>query len=270
MTLRSALLPLLLAVTTSLQSEPADMQPLTGSASGAFAGQGASLPFEWARAFWQSLNPRKGRIDLAGGLATIDVPDGFFFLDAAATERVLTEAWGNPPGDGALGMLLPDGMTPFDPGAWAVTITYEETGHIRDDAAAQLDAGKLLSRMQRDAARETETRKGQGYESFAVLGWMQQPDYDPGSHRLSWGRVLRFGSLQGNTLNLSIRVLGRLGMLSIEVVADEAREAEVAKAFRGFLGMAHFNPGHRYEDFEPATDSHSKTGLAELITRAAP
>jgi uncharacterized membrane-anchored protein len=270
MTLHSALLPLLLVFMAPLQGEAAEAQSPTGSASDTAAGEGVFLPFEWASAFWQSLNPRTGRIDLAGGLATVDVPAGFFFLDAADTERVLTEAWGNPPDSGALGMLLPDGMTPFDADAWAVTITYEETGHIRDDAAAQLDAGKLLSRMQRDAARETETRKEEGYESFAVVGWMQQPDYDPGSHRLSWGRVLRFGSLQGNTLNISIRLLGRQGTLSIELVADEAREAEVAKAFRQLLTMAHFNPGHRYEDYEPASDRHSKTGLAELITRAAP
>lgn len=269
MKLRPALLPLLLVLAAPLRGEASDAQPPGGSASEAAAGDAASLPFEWARAFWQSLKPRKGSMDLAGGIATIDVPEGFLFLDASDTERVLTEAWGNPPGSGALGMLLPEGMTPFDAGAWAVTITYKETGHV-SDTGAELDAGKLLSRLQRDAARETETRKAEGYESFAVVGWMQQPHYDPASHTLSWGRVLRFGSLQGNTLNVSIRLLGRQGMLSIELVADEAQEAEVATAAGKLLAMARFNPGYRYEDFDAARDRRSDTGLAGLITGTMP
>jgi uncharacterized membrane-anchored protein len=253
MTLRPALLSLLLVFMAPLQGEAAEAQSPTGSASDTAAGEGVFLPFEWARAFWQSLNPRKGTIDLPGGIAMIDVPEGFIFLNADDTERVLT-----------------DGMTPFNAGAWAVTITYEETGRISEDGSAQLDAAKLLSMLQRDAARETETRKQEGYESFAVVGWMQQPHYDPLSHTLSWGRVLRFGSLQGNTLNLSIRVLGRRGMLSIELVADEVRGAEVAQATSRLLTMVHFNPGHRYEDFDAASDRVSETGLAELIMAAAP
>ena len=244
--------------------------PLQGQASGASGGEDASLRFEWARAFWQSLTPRKGTVDLAEGLAVIDVPEGFFFLDADDTGRVLTEAWGNPPDSGALGMLLPDGMTPFDAGVWAVTIAYEETGHISDDGAAQLDPGKLLAMMQRNAAMETERREVEGYESFAVIGWMQQPQYDTASHTLSWGRMLRFGSLQGDTLNVSMRILGRQGMLVIELVADEAREAVVSKAFMDLLTMARFKPGNSYEDFDAASDRRAQTGLAELITGSMP
>ena len=262
MMLRTLLLSLLLALAAIAGASSPESQARTD----ADAVGDLPLPFQWAKAFLESLDPRKGRIVLDGGIATLDVPDGFYFLDAADSERVLTAAWGNPPGSDALGMLLPEGMTPFDPGVWAVTITYEETGHIADEIAAQLDAGKLLARMQRDAARETEARKVEGYESIAVVGWMQEPHYDAATHRLSWGRVLRFGSLQDNTLNVSIRVLGRQGMLAIELVADEAREAEVAKALSGLADMAFFNPGHRHEDFDPATDSISKTGLTELIT----
>jgi len=267
---RLILLPLLLAIAVSAPAAKAEPAPVSGAGDDAAAMAQSPLLFEWARDFQASLTPRRGRVALADGMAMLDVPEGFFFLDATDTERVLTQAWGNPPGSGTLGMLLPDGMTPFDPGAWAVTIRYEETGHIADDGAAQLDAGKLLSILQRDAARETETRKEEGYESFAVVGWMQQPHYDPASRTLSWSRVLRFGSLQGNTLNVSIRVLGRQGMLSIELVADEARKAEVTKAFSRLQAMAYFKPGHRYEEFDAASDWQSKTGLAELITEPSP
>lgn len=266
MKLRSILLPLLLAFTTSALAQKTGQRSVTGAGDDAAVTEALPLPFAWARNFWESLNLRKGTIRLPAAAATLSVPQGFSFLDAADTERVLTEAWGNPPGSGLQGMLLPDGVTPFDTGAWAITIAYEETGYIAGDAGAQLDAGRLMARMQRDAAMETETRRLEGYESFEVAGWMLQPRYDAASHTLSWGRVLHFGSLQGNTLNISIRVLGRQGMLACELVADGAKRADVESAIPALLAMTTFDPGQRYEDFNPENDRHAVIGLEELIT----
>ena len=270
MKLRSILLPLLLAFTTSALAETVGQQSVTGAGVDAAVTEESPLPFAWARDFWESLNLRKGTIRLPAAAATLRIPQGFSFLDAVDTERVLTQAWGNPPGSGLQGMLLPDGVTPFDPGAWAITIAYEETGHIAGDTGVQLDADGLMTRMQRDAALETETRRLEGYESFEVVGWMLQPRYEAASHTLSWGRVLHFGSLQGNTLNISIRVLGRQGMLAFELVADEANSKDVESAIPALLAMSTFDPGQRYEDFNPESDRLAVIGLEELITGTGP
>ncbi|MGD9254537.1 MAG: DUF2167 domain-containing protein [Chromatiales bacterium] len=267
---QSILLPLLFALTTSVLAETAGQRPVSGTGGDAAVTETLPLPFAWARDFWQSLNLQKGTIRLPAAAATLSVPPGFSFLDAADTERVLTEAWGNPPGSGLLGMLLPDGVTPFDAGAWAITIAYEETGHIAVANGVQLDANKLMKRMQRDAALESETRRHEGYESFEVVGWILQPRYDAARHTLSWGRVLRFGSLQDNTLNISIRVLGRKGMLVYELVADEAKRADVESAIPALLAMSTFDPGERYEDFNPESDRLAVIGLEELITSTSP
>jgi uncharacterized membrane-anchored protein len=80
--------------------------------------------------FWESLEPRSGAITLGPDLATLNVPDGFYFLDTADTIRVLVDLWGNPPeqGDGLLGMLFPAQYTPFDDEAWGVTVEYVDDG----------------------------------------------------------------------------------------------------------------------------------------------
>ena len=46
-----------------------------------------------------------GRIDLADGKASLQVPSGFKYLDPEQSAYVLTDLWGNPPSE-TLGLLL--------------------------------------------------------------------------------------------------------------------------------------------------------------------
>src|SRR5436190_557794 len=55
------------------------------------------------------LRYRTGRVTLRSGLATLDLPADFRYLDAQETEVVL-RAWGNPAGHETLGMLVPDSV----------------------------------------------------------------------------------------------------------------------------------------------------------------
>src|SRR5262249_21264670 len=84
------------------------------------------------KALWASLHPCTVKITLGSDLVTLDVPSEFYYLGADDAERVLVEAWGNPPGHRTLGMLFPAEHTPFDKGSWAVTIEYDEDGHVSD------------------------------------------------------------------------------------------------------------------------------------------
>ena len=49
--------------------------------------------------FMESLDPRSGRIEIGTDLATLDLPDEFYFLGRRDAVRVLVDAWGNPPGN---------------------------------------------------------------------------------------------------------------------------------------------------------------------------
>lgn len=112
----------------------------------------------WAEGIWESLDRKTGPITLAGTGAVLNVPENFYYLDAADSEKILVEVWGNPPGQTTLGMLFPADTTPFDEASWAVTIQYEEDGYVSDEDAAEIDYGALLDDMKKDTQAESEAR----------------------------------------------------------------------------------------------------------------
>src|SRR5437762_6493226 len=60
----------------------------------------------------EQLHYQTGRITVRNGLATLELPPDFRYLDARQAAMVL-RAWGNPPGSRTLGMLLPAGRSVF-------------------------------------------------------------------------------------------------------------------------------------------------------------
>jgi len=88
------------------------------------------LSLEQAQALVAGLHFQDGTIDLQDGLATLQVPPAFRFLDGADANTVLVKIWGNPPQDPPLGMLLPAETSPLSEECWAVIITYEGDGYV--------------------------------------------------------------------------------------------------------------------------------------------
>ena len=125
---------------------------------------------EWAEGIWNSLDRQTGEIKLSNAVATLNVPEGFYFLNATDAEKVLVDVWGNPPGQSTLGMLFPADMTPFDETSWAVTIEYEEDGYVSDEDADEIDYQDMLADMQSDVALANEERVAQGYEPVSLIG----------------------------------------------------------------------------------------------------
>ena len=68
-----------------------------------------------AKQIWDSLDRRQGEVKLADGVATLNVPENFYYLSPEDAEKILVQAWGNLPGTGqdTLGMLLPTEASPF-------------------------------------------------------------------------------------------------------------------------------------------------------------
>lgn len=219
----------------------------------------------WAQTFVSSLNYQKGEIQLPGGVAKLKVPENFYYLSPADTERVLTEAWGNPAGSETLGMLFPDGLTPLDRGAWGVTIEYSEDGYVDDSDAKDIDYTDMLSDMQDETRAENEDRVAAGYEAIELVGWAAQPFYDEMSHKLHWAQELKFGAAEENTLNYNIRVLGRKGYLRLNFIADMEQLPEIEQNLESVLAMAEFNDGYRYDQFDPEYDKMAAYGIGGLV-----
>src|SRR5690242_17660366 len=72
---------------------------------------------------------QQGDVNLRNGLAKLNVPAEFKFLNHEDAEKVLVQLWNNPPSTDTLGMLLPADKSPLDKDCWAVTISYTEDGY---------------------------------------------------------------------------------------------------------------------------------------------
>ncbi|MCP4764780.1 MAG: DUF2167 domain-containing protein [Gammaproteobacteria bacterium] len=187
----------------------------------------------WASEIWNSLNRQSGTIEISEAGAVLRVPESFYYLNPADSEKILAEVWGNPTGQFTLGTLFPVDMTPFEDNSRAVTIEYEEDGYVSDEDADETDYGDLLSQMKEDTRASNEERVQQGYETIELIGWAAPPYYDSNEKKLHWAKEYKFGSEAANTLNYNIRVLGRKGVLVLNFIAamDQKAVIEAKQSF---------------------------------------
>jgi uncharacterized membrane-anchored protein len=211
------------------------------------------------------LKPQSGHIVLHGGLAMADLPANLRYLSPADTRTVLTKIWGNPDGPDTLGMIVPKDFDPNSAASWAVVMTYEEDGYVKDDDAATIDYTKLLAQMKEGVAEANKEREKQGYHTVDLVGWARPPHYDATAKKLYWAKELNFGGESAHTLNYNIRMLGRRGVLVLNAVAGMNQLATVEAATPAILGAVNFQEGHRYADFNGDTDKVATYGIAALV-----
>jgi uncharacterized membrane-anchored protein len=232
--------------------------------------QGPRGPSSTPEEFEAKLGYQTGMVTLRDGMAKIRLPESFRFIGPEGSRRLLTEAWGNPPGaaDDVLGMLIPTGASPLSKEGWGIVITYDEDGYVNDSDAAKMDYAKLLKEMQEQAASSNEERKEDGFDTVRLVGWAEPPSYDPATHKMYWAKDLVFGNGADHTLNYSIRILGRRGVLVLNAVASMDQLTAIRGETRNVLAAVEFNEGHRYTDFLPGKDKAAAYGLAGLVLGA--
>jgi len=214
----------------------------------------------------KNLKYQQGEISLQDGLAKLTVPKEFNFLGPDDTETVLVKLWGNPPAHRKpLGLLIPAGLTPISSNAWVVTIDYSADGYVKDDDAAKINYDELLKKMQKSIADENPERQKSGYPAITLVGWAAPPHYDAASHKLYWAKQIQFEGEREDTLNYSIRMLGRRGVLELNAIASFRQFDEIDRQTPQILGMVDFKEGSRYADFDPKVDKVAKYGIAGLV-----
>ncbi|WP_298539295.1 DUF2167 domain-containing protein [uncultured Aquimarina sp.] len=207
-----------------------------------------------------------GNVMLGDGLALLNVPNGYRFLDKEQANYVLTGLWGNPSnGDyGLLGMLVKEDESPVDV-SYAVEVSYSEEGYIEDDDAEDIDYDELLTGMQDDAKNSNPERVKQGYPTINLVGWASAPFYDQQNKKLHWAQEYKFGEDEENTLNYNIRVLGRKGYINLNVIGDMQVLDDVKNNLDPILASVEFKEGNRYADFNPDLDEVAAYGIGGLI-----
>jgi uncharacterized membrane-anchored protein len=218
-----------------------------------------------AAAFESQLEYKRGRVSLPGNVATLDVPENFRYLSPEQADKILVEAWGNPPGTKTLGMIFPSDVSPLLEEGWGVIITYSEDGHVDDSDAGGIDYNELLKQMKEDTAEENKEREKQGYEPITLHGWAATPRYDASTHKLYWARELSVPDAPQHTLNYDIRILGRKGVLSFNAIAQMGRLRDIEESMKQVMAFSDFSAGQRYADFDSKTDNLAAYGIGALV-----
>ncbi len=215
----------------------------------------------------RSLHYQRGKITLKNNLATLDVPDTFRFLDADDARKVVVDVWHNPPdaADGVLGMLVPAHGTTEEGQSYGVVITYDDRGYVKDDDAGKINYMSLLQEMQKATHDQNEARTKAGYPAMELVGWAAPPRYDQATKKLYWAKELQINGDDAHGLNYDIRILGRRGVLVLDVVAGIEQLGQINQAAPQILSMVNFQQGNRYADFNPKTDKVAAYGLAALV-----
>jgi uncharacterized membrane-anchored protein len=219
-----------------------------------------------AEQFLASLKFQQGKITLPSGIAVLNLPASFRYLGPEDANRILVDAWGNPPGGQTLGMIFPSDISPLSKEGWGVIITYEEEGHVEDSDADEIDYDDLLKQMKQSVEEENKERTKAGYGAMHLLGWAEKPSYDKATHKYYWAKELAVeGQKDENSLNYNIRVLGRKGVLVLNAVAGMTQLSSVKAEMAKVIAFTNFSQGSGYTDFNPSTDKIAGYGLAALV-----
>ncbi len=215
-----------------------------------------------------SLRWSEGLIRLHGGRITIQLPKGFRYLNPRAATYVLEELWGNPHGVSTLGMIFGPGQNPLRDTSWGVVLSYEEYGHVDDKDASCLDYEDLLKTLRSQAEASNAQRVQTGFAKVQLLGWAERPTYDSRSKTLVWAKELDFGNPE-RTLNYSVRMLGRTGVLNLNAVSPLRSLGDVKAGMTALTAATEFTRGNRYADYEPTSDRMAGIGLGALVAEVA-
>jgi uncharacterized membrane-anchored protein len=212
-----------------------------------------------------SLHPMTGDVAIPAADAVLHLGKAYYYLPPDEAKRVIVDGWKNPPAvaEGVLGLVLPAGKTFLDD-TWGAVITWNPMGYVTDDDARTADYGKILTEMQSGEEEINADRRKEGYPAQHLVGWAQPPSYDAATHSVVWAQDVAFEGQSVDSLNYDVRLLGRKGVLSLNMLDSMAKLPQTREAAAAFARSAEFKPGARYADYKSG-DTKAGIGIAGLV-----
>lgn len=190
-----------------------------------------------------------------GNVAQIELPAGYAFFDGKTT-RAIMESSGEPTSGNELGLLHPTNAP------WSVIFEFSNVGFVKDDEKDKLDPVKLLAAIKAGNDEGNKERERNGNPPLIIVGWEQEPKYDPATHNLTW--AIRATSEGRAILNYNTRLLGRKGVMEVVLICAPEEFSKTLPAFNGLLANHKFQSGESYAEYKPG-DKIAKYGLGALI-----
>jgi uncharacterized membrane-anchored protein len=206
-----------------------------------------------------------------GKVATLDIPAGCRFTDGKGAKKFL-ELTQNPYSGSEVGALTCETPVPGDPAAepnmWFVIFEYDASGYVKDEEKDSLNADKILGTLREGQAQGNEERRRLGWEELILAGWARPPYYDQETNNLTWA-VNVVGATENDTsVNHSVRMLGRGGVLKADLVSDPSGFAAAMPTFNEVIDATIFVPGQKYAEWQDG-DKVAAYGLTALVAGGA-
>lgn len=197
-----------------------------------------------------------------GKVAAIDLPANYVFLNQEDSQYILKKAGESY--ESVLGIIVPqDKKADFQ-----VVCSYNDIGHVKDDDANKLNADELISQFREGVKEGNDKRKLMGIDPYYVGDWAEKPKYEKSKHQVVWAITLKDDespSAPPTVVNYNTRILGREGVLSMNLVTSQNSLNENKPKVGVLLDDTSFVKGQTYSDFQPSKDKDSGMGIAGLI-----
>ena len=203
---------------------------------------------------WQ-VGPTKAKV---GDKATIDVPEGYAFLDRGETKKMM-ELTENLPGEEEY-VIAPTDLR------WFAVFEFSDVGYVKDDE--KLDPDALLASMKEGMATSNEEKKKRGWSTMTTLGWKFEPRYDKTDRLLEWAFLFKEDGTGNQVANYNTRLLGRTGVMGVILVAGPEKLDTSAEDLKKVIAGYSFVPTERYSEYRSG-DRVAEFGLAALIAGGA-
>ena len=208
-----------------------------------------------------------------GDVAQIKIPQGYRFTGREGTRKFL-ELTQNPPNGSELGTIIPIETKESTGGDsndfWFVIFEFNEVGYVKDDDRDKLDADALLKSIKESTEESNNERAKRGWPAYHVESWYKPPFYDTATKNLTWAMqgYSQSDNKREPSVNYSVRILGRRGTMSADLVLGPDQVGGVVPKFNALLPGYSFLPGSAYSEFR-AGDKIAEYGLATLVAGGA-
>ncbi|HEY1081437.1 MAG TPA: DUF2167 domain-containing protein [Prosthecobacter sp.] len=190
-----------------------------------------------------------------GSMAEVKIPEGWRFTDGNGT-RSLLRMYNNIPGTSELGMLTTEGHGPW------VIFEFDDSGYVKDDEKDKLNADEMLKSLREGQDEGNKQRREMGLPELQLLGWAVPPRFNDKTKNLEW--ALRVGSKNGISINYSTRLLGRSGVMEVDLVCGPEEMDSLIPQYQNIIAGFSYVTGNTYAEYREG-DKLAKYGLTGLI-----
>lgn len=202
------------------------------------------------------------KVDVGDALGELQLPEGLAFAGPDDARKLL-ERMGNITDGSEQGLIVPRAQDQD----WFIVFEWNPIGFVKDEDKDKIDAPALLQSITEATEEGNAERKKRGRPGLHVVGWEQEPRYDPVTHNLTW--ALRGRSDTGHeSVNYNVRVLGRAGVMSVTLVDEPKNLAKAKPAVDAVISAFTYKQGKRYAEWVPG-DKVAEYGLTALVAAGA-